>query len=436
MIFLDFLKQVIQTRFTNYSNLDSKQPIHETAIPNIEAKTDPLSIFIKNNDLNREEIITLLIALVPHVQADFFDTLIHQFLDKAGDFPQIGGTRGKQFRGFLPTGETVLFLLAGEDLEARFALYRLFDVQHIFAQKQILTLEEPPEGEPRMSGKLIISPEYVELFTIGKVSLPRFSTNFPAECVETRLEWDDLVLPPSTVQQIGELLSWLEHGHTLLHDWGMIRHVKPGYRALFHGPPGTGKTLTAALIGKQTGREVFKVDLSMVVSKFIGETEKNLSNLFDRAENKDWILFFDEADALFGKRTGVRDAHDRYANQEVSYLLQRVETFGGLVILASNIKSNIDEAFTRRFQSMIHFPMPRPAERLRLWQNALPKALPLADDVNLTQIADKYEVSGAAIVNIAQYCGLRALQRKENKLQATDIQKAIAREFAKEGKFL
>ena len=126
---------------------------------------------------------------------------------------------------------------------------------------------------------------------------------------------------------------------------------------LFSGAPGTGKKTLASLIGQQSGKEVYRIDLSMVVSKYIGETEKNLSKVFDAAEHKNWILFFDEADALFGKRTNVRDAHDKYANQEVAYLLQRIENYNGLVILATNMKSNIDEAFTRRFQTIINFPL-------------------------------------------------------------------------------
>lgn len=433
--FLTYLSAFAHWRLATYFT-ETMSSEERPELPNLTTDDSTLSQFLQQNGLTPEDHILLAIALVPHVHPYFFDTLVREYIPQGGDLPQIGGTRGKQFRGFLPTGETALFILAGDDLQKRFELFRLFDEDHVFAQKQVLRLEEPPEGEPRMSGRLVLAPEYVELFSRGKISLPRFSTSFPAERVGTQLKWKDLVLPESTLQQVNELLSWLEHGQTLLRDWGMIRHVKPGYRALFHGPPGTGKTLTAALIGQQTGREVFKIDLSMVVSKFIGETEKNLAHLFDRAENKDWILFFDEADALFGKRTGVRDAHDRYANQEVSYLLQRVETFDGLVILASNIKSNIDEAFTRRFQSMIHFPMPRPAERLRLWQNALPKELKLTPEVNLVQIADKYELSGAAIVNIVQFCGLRALQRKDTRLYPEDLQKGIAREFEKEGKIL
>lgn len=432
---LSFLSLSIQTRLALYFNAESQfNAFEDIPMPDMSAANDPLSIFIKTHELNRAEVLTVLIALAPHLQSDFFDTIIHSFFDKPTDFPQIGGTRGKQFRGFLPTGETVQFVLAGQDLVQRFEINQLLGEDHFFAKQQILSLEDVPDGEPLMSGRLVLTVEMVELLTTGVVSRPRFSTRFPAERIETLMTWDDLVLPATTYQEVQELLVWLQHGDTLLRGWGMNRIIKPGYRALFHGPPGTGKTLTAALLGKLTGRDVFRVDLSMIVSKFIGETEKNLAHLFDRAENKDWILFFDEADALFGKRTGVRDAHDRYANQEVSYLLQRVETFGGLVILASNFKANIDEAFIRRFQSIIHFPMPRTAERLRLWQQSLPPHIALDTDVNLKMLAERYELSGASIVNIVQYCCLTALSRNDKVLTNQDLRNGIAREFGKEGK--
>jgi SpoVK/Ycf46/Vps4 family AAA+-type ATPase len=176
------------------------------------------------------------------------------------------------------------------------------------------------------------------------------------------------------------------------------------------------------------------VDLSTVVSKYIGETEKNLFNLFNRAENKDWILFFDEADALFGKRTNVQSAHDRYANQEVAYLLQRVEEYQGLVILASNFKSNIDEAFVRRFQTIINFPMPKTNERLQLWQNGFPEKIKLSDEVNLRHLAQKYELSGADIMNIIQYVCLKALSNKNLNVSLKHIEEGIQREYVKSGK--
>jgi SpoVK/Ycf46/Vps4 family AAA+-type ATPase len=178
------------------------------------------------------------------------------------------------------------------------------------------------------------------------------------------------------------------------------------------------------------------VDLSQIVSKYIGETEKNLGRIFDRAQNKDWILFFDEADALFGKRTNVQSSHDKFANQEVSFLLQRVEDFSGLMILASNFKGNIDDAFLRRFHALIHFPMPTAQERLRLWQQSMPASVKEAVDVNLRELAESHEISGAAIVNIIQHATLRALSRKEPLITQEDLVAETHRELRKEERSL
>ncbi|MCH5716215.1 ATP-binding protein [Niabella hibiscisoli] len=270
-------------------------------------------------------------------------------------------------------------------------------------------------GEPTFSAKLVLSQEYVDLLLIGKASKPRFSSSFPAKHIETGLGWDDLVLSAEAMHQVQELQNWLQHKKTLMSGLKMDKKLKKGYRVLFHGPPGTGKTLTATLLGKHTKREVYRVDLSMVVSKYIGETEKNLEALFNRAEAKDWILFFDEADALFGKRTGVRDAHDKYANQEVSYLLQRVEDFDGLVILASNMKSNIDEAFIRRFNAIIKFMQPTPDEREKIWKNTFPEKMEFGNNEDVPALVKQYELSGGNIVNVVQYACLTTLAKGKKK---------------------
>jgi SpoVK/Ycf46/Vps4 family AAA+-type ATPase len=212
----------------------------------------------------------------------------------------------------------------------------------------------------------------------------------------------------------------------------MSKKIKGGYRALFYGPPGTGKTLTASLLGKEFGKDVYRIDLSQIVSKYIGETEKNLEKIFIKAEHKDWILFFDEADALFGKRSNVQSAHDKYANQEVSYLLQRVEDFPGLIILASNYKTNIDNAFVRRFNAIIHFPMPGHQERFELWNNSKPLQAAFENDTDIWNIAVKYELSGSAIMNIIHYASLQALNKKTNILSRETLLEGIKREYEKE----
>jgi hypothetical protein len=392
--------------------------------------------FIQLQEPTSQELILMMLAMAPHLRPGFLHKLIAEHLPEGGDFPEFGGVKGSNHRGILPTGETSQFVLAGDDLKKRLAVQRLLSSDHWFARKHILWLAPVPEGEPAMSGRLILNPEIVEEITTGKVSRPAFSVEFPAEYIETAMDWDDLVLHPNTLHQIHDIENWIKHNDTLLHDWGMKNKIKPGYRALFYGPPGTGKTLTATLLGKHTGKDVFRIDLSRVVSKYIGETEKNLSRLFDKAENKNWILFFDEADALFGKRTDIRDAHDKYANQEVAYLLQRIESYNGVVILASNQRANIDDAFVRRLQSIIQFPMPRPEERYEIWQKTFPPQIAIAEDIDWRYIATRHELTGAGILNVTHYCAIDILSKQTRCLDLKGLEAAIQREYIKEGKIV
>jgi SpoVK/Ycf46/Vps4 family AAA+-type ATPase len=203
---------------------------------------------------------------------------------------------------------------------------------------------------------------------------------------------------------------------------------------LWSPPPGTGKTLTAALLGKRTGQDVYRIDLSMVVSKYVGETEKSLRRIFDLADRKPWILFFDEAEALFSKRTEVQDAHDRFANQVISYLLYRIEEHDGIVILATNKKSMLDDAFTRRFQCVVSFSLPSTKERLQIWQKGFSPHCCLEKAINLETIANQYELAGGSIMNIIRYASLMALKAGSNIIMLKDIIKGIQREYSKEGK--
>ena len=431
---LIYFQAFIEYRLDTHFNPKSKMA--EPKMPPLNKWRINIPKEIEKAKLGKEEKILLLLALCPHIQGSLLDEVIQTTLKGNGDFPQLGGVRGKNFRGFLPTGETALFLLGEENFKLQQKIYSLFDSDHFFGKNRILWLDEAPEGEPKMSGKLILSQDYVDFLLLGKIAKPQFSMKFPAELITTDMEWEDLVLNEETNTQIQELQTWIAHGDTLLYDWGMYKKLKPGYRVLFHGPPGTGKTLTATLLGKYTGKDVFKIDLSMVVSKFIGETEKNLANLLSKAEKTENILFFDEADALFGKRTNVRDAHDKYANQEVSYLLQRIENYKGLVILASNLKSNIDEAFVRRFQSIVHFPLPKATERELIWKKAFPPKVSLSSELNLGQVARKYELSGAEIMNIVQYACLRTLGDKKKTIASQYITDGIQREYQKGGRIM
>lgn len=301
----------------------------------------------------------------------------------------------------------------------------MFQRDHWFYTSNILRLEGANEGEPFLSGQLRVSEEFLSHVLLDREYKPDYSIGFPAKLITTPLEWEDMVLDYQTYDALEEINTWIEHQHTIMEDWGLKRILKPGYRALFYGPPGTGKTLAATLLGKKNDMDVYRVDLSMIVSKYIGETEKNLAKVFDLAENRNWILFFDEADALFGKRTSTNTSNDRHANQEVAYLLQRIEDFPGTVILATNLKSNIDEAFSRRFQSIIYFPMPSEELRAELWRSMLPKEW-LGDDAEeLIATAAQSELSGGSIANVVRKCAVQLVNKPLNKVDKNVILTAL-----------
>ncbi|POY36197.1 AAA family ATPase [Solitalea longa] len=430
---LAFLRETINRRLQQFFQKDNVTPFIYPEIK-IEEDNAPLNLFLVHYQLNIEEYIILLLALLPHIQPNFLDNIIQEFLPNGGEFPEIGGVKGNNHRGTLPTGETALFILAGNDIRKRMEVSFYLSPEHYFAKDQILELERLGNVEPRMSGRIILQPDFIDLFTTGTVAKPIFGPDFPAKNISTKLNWDDLILNPKTALQINDIKIWLDHNYSLLNDWEMGNKIKPGYRALFHGPSGTGKTLTATLLGKHFQKEVYRIDLSQIVSKYIGETEKNLEKIFNKAEHKDWILFFDEADALFGKRTNVQNAHDKYANQEVSYLLQRVEDYPGLIILASNYKSNIDQAFVRRFNAIIHFPIPNANERLEIWRSSIPPKAGLAQDLDLKNIAQKYELSGSSIVSVIHYAALQTIHKKSLTIEHKDIIEGIKREYEKEEK--
>jgi hypothetical protein len=428
---LDWMEKVLNLRSQlNCNSPASHKSLYDLSPPSLDNDRSPYANIVRTHNFGFEERITLIMALAPHLKPKTLDVFKHDSKHPTA----YGGYYGKQHRGFIPTGETVLFVLAGSDVVSRLRLLYLFDSKHAFVCEHMLWLEDAGPHEPKLSGVLAVSHELLDLVIHGQLRKPDFGPEFPAKLLTTQMQWDDLVVTSQTMAGIMEIESWITHNRALMQEWEMSRKLKPGYRALFYGPPGTGKTLTATLIGKRTERDVFRIDLSTVVSKYIGETEKNLSKLFDRAEHKEWILFFDEADALFGKRTNVNDANDRYANQETAYLLQRIEDYNGLVVLASNHKQNIDSAFMRRFQSIVYFPMPQYEERIQLWRKGFSPKAQLDPGIDLNQLAKQYELSGGPIMNIIQYSSLKALVRGSNVITYPDLLEGLKRELSKENR--
>jgi SpoVK/Ycf46/Vps4 family AAA+-type ATPase len=223
-----------------------------------------------------------------------------------------------------------------------------------------------------------------------------------ARKIEPRYAWDDIVLPEDQLSILREIVSTVRGRPRVLEEWGVGRKLvsSAGVTVLFAGPPGTGKTMSAEVIAGELGLDLFKIDLSTVVSKYIGETEKNLEKIFDEAKSSNAILFFDEADAIFGKRSEVKDAHDRYANIEVSYLLQRMEAYDGVTILATNLRANLDDAFTRRLQFAVDFPFPEVEDRLRIWTTLFPAGVPRETGIDFDFLARRFKLTGGNIRNI------------------------------------
>ncbi|MDJ0592859.1 MAG: AAA family ATPase [Pleurocapsa sp. MO_226.B13] len=256
-----------------------------------------------------------------------------------------------------------------------------------------------------------------------------------ASKVKSMYNWEDIVLPADQLAQLKEICNQAKYRHIVYERWGFNRKLSigKGLNVLFSGPPGTGKTMAAEVIANELQIELYKIDLSQVVSKYIGETEKNLNRIFTAAETANAILLFDEADALFGKRSEVRDAHDRYANIEIGYLLQKMEEYEGISILTTNLRQNLDEAFVRRLAFTVHFPSPDEASRRRIWAGIWPSEMPLSEEVELDFLARQFKLSGGNIKNIALAAAFLAAEAN-SPVTMSHVLHGTKREYQKMGK--
>lgn len=256
-----------------------------------------------------------------------------------------------------------------------------------------------------------------------------------AQEVKSAYRFNDIILPAKTKGWLQEVLQYAQNRHQVIENWGFDEKNQNSKNlcVLFYGPSGTGKTMAASIIANELNLGLYKIDLANIISKYIGETEKHLAQLFDQAEAMNIVLFFDEAESLFSKRTETKDAHDRYANLQTGYLLQRIETYPGIVILSTNLLKNMDKAFTRRFKFIIEYPFPGAEQRLQLWRNAFPEATPLDAGLDLPLLAEKAALSGGNINNIAVSAAFLAAAQQQPVTQAHVLQ-ATEREYHKLGK--
>jgi SpoVK/Ycf46/Vps4 family AAA+-type ATPase len=252
--------------------------------------------------------------------------------------------------------------------------------------------------------------------------------------IESKLELNDLVLTEELLRSLDEIRHW-RHFQELCEDIPFTKRMKKGLKVIFHGNPGTGKTETAAILGRELERKVYRIDLAKIVSKYIGGTEKNLSRIFEVAEKRNWILFFNEGDALFGKRSSVKSANDRYANQEVAFLLQLIENYTGIIIVSTIFKDNLDAAFIRRFDIIAEFNFPDKQQRKLVWEKLFQELGNYTPVLNAEEWEEllKTELSGGAITNVVNYSMLKA-SYKETKVQFSMLKEGIVKEMRKENR--
>lgn len=377
--------------------------------------TGPLAAAIAVAGLTAPEALILLAAIAPSVDERFavaFGLLT--------DRPGVAGL----------TGEVARTLVA-RSFAGRLDANALLSEHGALRRSGLLVLD----GGDGLDGVLRPEPG-LRAWVLGLPPPTQAVTaDFPARPLTTVHSMADVVVPARTAEQLSELESRIRLRERVSEEWGFAAHHDgaSGVIALFHGPPGTGKTMTAAAVAAAVGLPAYLIDLSALVSKYIGETEKALAKVFDRAAREHCVLVFDEADAVFGTRTEVADAHDRYANQEVSYLLTRVESHPGVAILTTNLLANIDQAFQRRIAVMIEFPAPGRAERERIWHGILPARTPVSGDVDFAALAERFALTGAQIRDAAVEAAYLAAA-SDRTVSHDLLLTAVRRQYAKAGR--
>ncbi len=422
---LAWLEAALQARLTGHFN-DSPEAVDLPPAPSADVDDSAYAALIRDLGLGSDERLVLALAVAPQVAPELLDLLLmrNQKLDR--HFSEFGGIAGQSHAGFLPTVDTALFLLAGGDLARRLALRPLVSASGRLMERGVLALNRPHPDEPPTAAALQLTDEFVGRLLTGDAATDADQPGLRR--IETLLDWSDLVLDSGAMAELETVAHWIRHQTRLLSDWSLGDRVKPGYRCLFHGPPGTGKTLAACLLGKATGLEVVQVDLALIVSKYIGETEKALAAVFERAARNNWILFFDNSDALLGKRTG--DAGGAVgADVQIAGLLARMTDYPGVAILSTDLAANLSSSALGRFEASIHFPMPDFAQRTQLWRKLFPPAV-LVADLHFEALAANYELSGGAMTNVLRHACLLAA-RHDMPVTNELVEEAVQRELSK-----
>jgi ATPase family associated with various cellular activities (AAA) len=423
---LDWLGSVIYSRISSLKNGDA---VELPAPPNLQFEESHYAKFVNEHNLTALERLVLILGCSLYLRPE----ILHP-LGQDNDIRRLSMTdAGQQKLALSPTIETALFLAAHTNLQERVQAIQFFEPGHLFYRLSVFDMGASEPGESVFAASYQTAAAWRDLFLYGTWRAPRFSPHFPAHLIETTLGWDDLIVMLSTSDKIAEARESILAMPALRQDWKLGGIIPEGFRLLLHGDSGQGKTLTASLFGQLLKRPVYRIDVSAVASKWIGETMQRLDALFRTAENKDWILFFDEGDALLQQRsTEGGSESSRYSNMDAAFLLQRIESFNGIIIVATNLMQNIDRGFVRRFQSIIPFKPLDSEHQTLVWQRFWPhEQLAFPQLNNAVNLYLNYPLSPAAICNVIRRAATYSVTQKINAFPAELFERFVKDENLK-----
>lgn len=453
---LNWFAQVLFHRFKNPGDTtflwDLPQKYSHEAGVNSPLKAPVLSNeshygqLVEQYDLSEEARLLLALGIAIHLNQVLLLPLL-ELAKYPGTYPLIGGELTNQQRRFQPSAQTFLFLACGADIIGQGKLQYNFQERHPLLKDQVvqwksfqgLHSQNKETYDEWLYKRVILHKDYYHYFMGGQMPLPEDNQSLPLTKLNTSLTFEDLVLPYQVRQDLQPLLDYAQNGQAIFNDSVLSSGFRKGYIALLHGAPGTGKTLIATTIGKKLGLVTYQLELAQTVSKYIGETSKNINQVFRELERtiehlkgKPSILFIDEADALVGKRSEVKDSKDRYANMDVSNLLQKLESFPGLVIMASNFQQNFDPAIKRRVDSFVRIPRPDTAQRTELWKRYLPQHLQYPTPDFAQQLGEQFRLTGAQINSIMKQVLITTYKQQVTIIDfENDLEPAIKKEYIK-----
>lgn len=429
---LDWLSLVLHSRVRQYFQ-PGEASLQDFRPPELKPDESEYAALLFRLKATHEERLIILLALTPQLRPHLLDVFFTQNSSHPRSLSDFGGFHHTQHGGFTPTVETAIFLIAGTDLARRFEVMACFRDEHFFFRTHILPLEVAMKGEAQPRTPISVTDEFWQMITAG-VASQSLNTQTPSRRITTQQEWKDLIGDEKMMESLLDIRLWIEHGNTLLQGWGLGKLIRPGYPCFFYGPQGTGKKFAAALLGKTTGRDVCWVDLSQMLSLPPLESEKKIAGVFSQAASLEWIIFLDGADAWLDTSLSGPGSSTGIYSREFRQLMQQIEDFPGVVILASNLQNFYDETFTRRFQSIVQFYTPDADQRLALWKSFFSGKLKISPEVNLEQIAGEYILKPASMINVIRYCALAAIRRNDEYATTADILSGIHRELMKEAR--